>query len=81
MQRRQFIQHSALTLAALSLYQSKAFSNISLQQTFQFTPLRNNVGMFTERGGTIGWLNSDEGFVVVDSQFANTAPNVIEQLK
>ncbi len=81
MQRRQFIQHSALTLAMLSVYQNKAFSNMNLQQAYQFTPLRNNVGMFTERGGTIGWLNSDEGFVVVDSQFENTAPNVIEQLE
>ncbi len=81
MQRRQFIQHSALTLAVLSLYQSKAFSNINLQQAYQFTLLRNNVGMFTEQGGTIGWLNSEEGFVVVDSQFPNTAPHVIEELK
>ncbi len=81
MQRRQFIQHSALTLAVLSLYQSKAFSNVNLQQAYQFTPLRNNVGMFTEQGGTIGWLNSEEGFVVVDSQFPKPAAHVIEELK
>jgi cyclase len=34
-----------------------------------FTPLRGNVGMFTMRGGTIGWLVSPGGVVVVDSQF------------
>lgn len=81
MQRRKFIQHSALTLAALSLYQRNAFSNIGLQQTYQFKHLRNNVGIFAEQGGTIGWLNSEDGFVVIDSQFPNTAPHIIEELK
>ena len=81
MQRRKFIQHSALTLAALSLHQSNAFSDVRLQQAYQFKSLRNSVGIFTEQGGTIGWLNSDEGFVVIDSQFPNTAPHVIEELK
>src|SRR3546814_3748206 len=31
--------------------------------------------------GTIGWLNSVDGFVVVDAQFPDTAPHVISELK
>lgn len=38
-----------------------------------FTPLRRNVGHFTARGGTIGWLASPEALAVVDTQFPNTA--------
>jgi glyoxylase-like metal-dependent hydrolase (beta-lactamase superfamily II) len=34
-----------------------------------FTPIRRNVGYFTMRGGTIGWLVNPGAIVVVDSQF------------
>ncbi len=46
-----------------------------------FTPLRRNVGIFNQRGGTIGWLVSRDGLLVVDSQFADTAPNLLSGLK
>lgn len=46
-----------------------------------FTPLRRNVGMFHERGGTIGWLVNSTGVLVVDTQFADTAPHFVEGLK
>ena len=34
-----------------------------------FTPIRRNVGFFTMRGGTIGYLINAGGVAVVDSQF------------
>ncbi len=43
--------------------------------------LRKNVGIYTERGGTIGFLLSPEGIVVIDSQFADTATNFINEIK
>ena len=46
-----------------------------------FTPLRRNVGMFHQRGGTIGWLANTDGVLVVDTQFADTAPNFVTGLK
>jgi glyoxylase-like metal-dependent hydrolase (beta-lactamase superfamily II) len=46
-----------------------------------FLPLRRNVGIFSQRGGTIGWLVNGDGVLVVDSQFADTAPNLMEALK
>ncbi len=39
----------------------------------EFKPLRRNVGIFTGRGGTIGWLASPAGLVVIDTQFPDTA--------
>jgi cyclase len=38
-----------------------------------FTPLRRHVGTFTARGGTIGWLASQDALVVIDTQFRDTA--------
>jgi cyclase len=46
-----------------------------------FTPLRRNVGIFNQRGGTIGWLVTGDGLLVVDTQFADTAPNLLSGLK
>jgi len=81
MQRRQFIQNSALAMAMLSLYKTDVFANTALARAYQFKPLRNDVGMFTEKGGTIAWLNGSSGFVAIDSQFPDTAVHVIEELK
>ncbi len=38
-----------------------------------FHELRNGVGYFTGRGGTIGWYAKGDALVVVDSQFEDTA--------
>jgi glyoxylase-like metal-dependent hydrolase (beta-lactamase superfamily II) len=46
-----------------------------------FQPLRRNVGIFFQRGGTIGWLINADGVLVVDTQFADTAPNLVSGLK
>jgi glyoxylase-like metal-dependent hydrolase (beta-lactamase superfamily II) len=47
----------------------------------RFEALRNNVGVFTARGGTIGWLISPDGIVIVDSQFADTAATALAGVK
>ncbi|WP_316802811.1 MBL fold metallo-hydrolase [Pedobacter nototheniae] len=81
MERRNFIKNSALTLALLAMYKTDVLAGQNLLRAYNFKPIRNNVGVFTEQGGTIGWLNSSSGFVVVDAQFPASAPHVIEELK
>lgn len=39
----------------------------------EFRALRRNVGIFTGRGGTIGWLSSPDALAIVDTQFPETA--------
>jgi cyclase len=39
----------------------------------EFKPLRRNVGLFTGRGGTIGWLANKDALAAVDTQFPETA--------
>ena len=81
--RRTFVQVSALAAAASTL---RAASSAAQQPAAPpapavFTPLRRNVGIFHQRGGTIGWLVSGDGLLVVDTQFADTAPNLLAGLK
>ena len=47
----------------------------------KFTDVRRNVGIFTMRGGTIGWLVNKDAAVVVDTQFADTAKACLDGLK
>jgi cyclase len=81
--RRQFVQVSALAAAAstLSAARSAAQQPPAPSAPALFTPLRRNVGIFNQRGGTIGWLVSADGLLVVDTQFADTAPNLLAGLK
>ncbi len=45
-----------------------------------FTPLRRDVGCFTARGGTIGWLVNQEAVAAVDTQFPDTAKLFLDGL-
>jgi|AntRauTorckE6833_2_1112554.scaffolds.fasta_scaffold00407_9 glyoxylase-like metal-dependent hydrolase (beta-lactamase superfamily II) len=78
MNRRQFLLRSALMGAAATLPVSKLFA---LGQESPFKTLRRNVGTFTGRGGTIGWLVNEGGIVVIDSQFPDSAKNCISGLE
>jgi glyoxylase-like metal-dependent hydrolase (beta-lactamase superfamily II) len=46
-----------------------------------FTPIRRNVGCFTMRGGTIGYLIDPKAMVVVDSQYRDSAKVCLDGLR
>lgn len=79
--RRDFLASSAAA-AALAALGRPALALWQQGQAPQpvFTPIRRNVGYFTMRGGTIGWLVNPGGVVVVDSQFPNEAKACITGL-
>ncbi|MFT6871722.1 MAG: cyclase [Roseivirga sp.] len=78
--RRSFIKQST-ALSALSVLPSVSLWESLFQDGFKMEALRNNVGIFTERGGTIGWMISDEGIIVVDSQFTAQAKNLVGEIQ
>jgi glyoxylase-like metal-dependent hydrolase (beta-lactamase superfamily II) len=80
MNRRLFIQNSAFTLGALTIAQQKIFSAF-IQQAWKINMLTDDLGIFTERGGTIAFLLSKKDTVVVDAQFPDTAVHLIDELK
>jgi cyclase len=81
MQRRNFIFNTAVAAGALTLMGKKSFASIIADPAYQFKPLRSNVGMFAEQGGTIAWLVNKEGIVVVDAEFPEPASHLIAELK
>jgi glyoxylase-like metal-dependent hydrolase (beta-lactamase superfamily II) len=83
MNRRDFVVHSSLLVSAAllprSLYSAEGAKAAEASKAppapavTQFRPLRRGVGLFTGRGGSIGWLSSNDALVVVDTQFPDTA--------
>jgi len=81
MQRRSFLRNTGLTLAGLSLSNKETLAAFFGTQAWKIKMLTNNIGIFTEKGGTIAFLISKEGFLVVDSQFPDSAAHLIDELK
>ena len=82
MQRRNFLLNTSLALGALSLPHQKLFAIFSgRQDPWKMRMLRNNVGIFYEKGGTIAYLLSPKGIVVVDAEFPEQAGHLIGELK
>ena len=81
MKRRQFIAHAGISFTLLALYQNRGFAALLQDPAYKLTLLRNDVGIFTEQGGTIGWMVNKDGIVVVDSQFVDPARHLIAELK
>jgi glyoxylase-like metal-dependent hydrolase (beta-lactamase superfamily II) len=86
MNRRKFIQNTALTFGALTLAHQKIFSALFTGNSaappppWLFHMMTDKIGVFTERGGTIMFLLDKKGIVVVDSQFPDTAQHLIAEL-
>jgi glyoxylase-like metal-dependent hydrolase (beta-lactamase superfamily II) len=77
MNRREFLRSSLVISAGIAAGRKLGAQAIppapaAVSET-QFRPLRGDVGIFTGRGGTIGWLASKEALAVVDTQFPDTA--------
>ena len=47
----------------------------------KFEDVRRNVGVFTMRGGTIGWLVNKDAVLAVDTQYADTAKVCVDGIK
>ena len=84
MNRRDFLTQASSFLAAGLLARAGAAAQTpkasSAAVVPEFEPLRRGVGVFTARGGTIGWLANTTTVAAVDSQFPETAKLFLEGL-
>ncbi len=78
MQRRSFLQSSGL---ALPMSAFPSWIKMFIPTAYDMKLLRRNVGIFSEKGGTIGWLIQPDFTVIVDSQFREQADHLIDELK
>lgn len=80
MKRRTFLHTAVLTAGALAL-QKELLAAVLQQPAWKINMLTDDIGIFTERGGTILFYLSKDGIVVVDSQFPDQSNHLIEELK
>ena len=80
MHRRQFIRTSSLTAGALTMVNSRLLAYFS-SDPWKVRMLTDQIGIFTEKGGTIAFFLSNEGIVVVDAEFPEQARHLISELK
>ena len=80
MQRRSFLRNSGLFLGSGLLFQQQLLAHM-VDDPFKIQMLRDDLGIFTEKGGTIAFLFTKEGIVVVDSQFPEQSQHLIDELK
>jgi cyclase len=80
MNRRKFLHNTSLFAGSALLFQKTSFASFFNINEFKLKMLRNDVGIFTERGGTIGFYLSKDGPVIVDSQFPDTVVHLIDEI-
>ncbi|MEM0963861.1 MAG: MBL fold metallo-hydrolase [Bacteroidota bacterium] len=75
--RRAFVARSATVAAALPFLSPLALAG----GRDEFTAIREGVGVFTGRGGTIAYLQAPEALVAVDTQFPASAQSFLDGLR
>ncbi|MEO7768924.1 MAG: MBL fold metallo-hydrolase [Ferruginibacter sp.] len=81
MQRRSFLINTGLTLASLAFLSNKTIAQLLADPAWKIKMLNKEIGVFTEKGGTIIFMFSKDGIVVVDSQFPEQSQHLIDELK
>ncbi len=81
MQRRSFLRNSALAAGVMAVSSKQLMAAMFQEPPYKMKLLRGEIGIFTERGGTIGFYLSKEGFVVIDSQFPDQSKHLITESK
>jgi glyoxylase-like metal-dependent hydrolase (beta-lactamase superfamily II) len=83
--RRQFMTTSLFAAAGTAIGRVPLFGQAPAQApppaVTAFEDIRRNVGVFTGRGGAIGWLATPAGAVAVDAQFPDTAKACVTGLQ
>lgn len=59
----------------------KSLANMLIMNGYNIKMLTHDMGIFTEKGGTILFRLAKEGNIVVDTQFQDSSANCIEEIK
>ncbi|MEP6583276.1 MAG: MBL fold metallo-hydrolase [Ginsengibacter sp.] len=80
MHRRLFLKNSLFSFGSLTIANQNFFKSFA-GDPWKITMLTTDLGIFTEKGGTIIFHFSREGTTVVDAQFPDSAAHLISELK
>ena len=81
MDRRSFVRTASLGFGAVPLFQKDWLSRFMQENPYKMKMLRNDVGIFTEKGGTIAYYISKNNIAVVDAEFPEQSKHLIDALQ
>ena len=81
MNRRSFVRNTGFSFAAIPLVRRDWFTALMQDNPYKMKMLRNDVGIFTEKGGTIAYYISKKNIAVVDAEFPEQSKHLIDALQ
>jgi glyoxylase-like metal-dependent hydrolase (beta-lactamase superfamily II) len=81
MNRRSFVRKAGLGFGAIPLLRKDWISQFIQENPYKMKLLRNDVGIFTEKGGTIAYYISKNNIAVVDAEFPEQSKHLIDALQ
>ena len=70
--RRTFLKSSSILFGGLALQGHKSIENLIFADKNKLSEIRNSIGTYNEKGGTIGWYVEGDTVIVIDSQFPDS---------
>lgn len=81
MNRRNFLKYTGLSIGAVALFRTSGLAAILNDPAWELRMLTKETGIFIGKGGTILFNINKGGITVVDSQFPDTAGDLIKDLQ
>lgn len=81
MNRRSFVKNTSLSVGAIPLLRGDWLTKFMQDNPYKMRMLRNDVGIFTEKGGTIAYYLSKKNIAVVDAEFPEQSKHLIDALQ
>ena len=78
--RKSFLKSSAVITCGALLSGNKLLASL-MREDNRLQNIRNNYGVYTEKGGSIGWYIDDDALIVVDTQFPDSAKNFLDLVR
>jgi hypothetical protein len=69
MNRRSFVKNAGFSFGAIPLLRNDWLANFMQENPYKMKMLRNDVGIFTEKGGTIAYYISKKNIAIVNAEF------------
>jgi glyoxylase-like metal-dependent hydrolase (beta-lactamase superfamily II) len=81
MNRRSFVKNTGLGFGAIPLFGADWLTKFMQDNPYKMKMLRNDVGIFTEKGGTIGYYISKKNIAVIDAEYPEQSKHLIDALQ